>query len=1340
MGSEGSASRGRKSRRQTGSAPARSKSPRTVRQETAGGRASSEGTKFHASVATVVYVSILAKTPLSWFGPSARLPIAVSAESGGGGDDLQIEFGPASVAEVQARHQMNAGRKFTDFVAAIVDRTRGKTPSPVALVAGRHTTSTVVFAGIAKDLDGLRAGVDVARLAPPISTMLVDPEKRGALEQLFVVDVDFDRSPSPERENALEKLRRRLVDESRAEEAWAVLFEDAVDLCATGSRRAEADLVDRLLAKGIRLKETTPDDAARAELESIRTTQLEEQYLDLAAASLKRVLSELESRGGGAKMRAEALRLLAHVLMAQKRTDEAREAARRATEVDPDSSETHATYARALLAAGEPVLAGDQAEAALAVDPNSRRGWIAKLHVAEELGQEPGDPPARLFDDPLFRADLAAFNANRGRWREVRELTEPLLAAPEPSTNVRFFHAVSLAAAGYEDPSDKAVLRRAETDLSALISDLRHDHPLLAQSYYNRAILRRQLGDEEGAAADDEQVRRVNRDLPELAEQTAVARISRGDLAGALAVLETSIVPFSPSLLALRADLRIQAGKLDEGRRDLDDAAKALPLAPDPDHLAYQLGEVAVGLGDLERAQAFYELMSQDARGKTDGYVLAGVIAFAADNIDRGREAYQAAIGTQTENEKANFLRLRLAMSLRDAKLPVEALALLKEVGLENIPDGGYRVFVVTAFDAGDYVLSRRALDVMAEKGPLPRWALAVRADIGLRSADPEAVIADLSALEAQGEATARIALTLARCLIEIGRMEEARARVRAAISGPITPRERLEAGIYLKRLHHPNDAVDQLFRAYREDRNDPDIQRAFASMVMVGGADLQPPATIEAGSHVRLKRAGGATREHSIFAEGVIEKALGDLLVGEAGDLIGHAVGETIERERPPLAAEKWNVEEVVRAEVHAARTIVQTFRDNFPNEPFFVMAVHVGDLDKVEDWAELLTMLGNRRDVVVKLLELYHRLNLPLEWLSDAIGASIPELMNGAQTPGVAPLFVEWTDAESYGKAAQAASDAKTLILTRSALFTARRQQLFDVLSKAYELVAPTSLEWQLREELETAEATVLSGHSTMMSGPAGIALVELKPNDPALVSARDDAAETLAWLLANVRRLPRPLESLGQRAGDDPELDRDAIRDQVGPASFDAAALTEHGVGILYADDLGLRRHVARGPTLPAGISTVTLVEGLVEQAVLTPRDRGRIHADLVLAGYAFIPPSADLMSEAIRRMPGLGIAQFRTLFETLSLRLSDVPLTANLIATVLRHTATQTIARATLEQVTEAAVLGLAKKLLRPNAVRIVRLLAQRELRLLPHHLASVEKVCDRLTAEEPPAAS
>ena len=310
----------------TGTAPARS-----ARQATAGGRASSGGTKFHAASAVAVYASILAKTPLLWFGLAGRVPTAVSAESGGGGDDLKIEFA-ASVSEAQVRHQMNAAGKFTGLVGDIVKRTRGRSPTPIALVAGRHNSSAKLFTDVRRDLEGLRAQVEEARLTEPVLGMLRDPEKRRVLENLYIVDADFEVVASPDRENVLEKLRRRLVDEQRAGEAWSVLFEDAVDLCAKGSRRDFDDLVAVLKAKGIEVRSSTVDEELRAQLESIRTRILEEHYAQLAETELRRVIADIDERSAGPETRSTAMRLLAHSLVAQGRLPEARDAAQRAVE------------------------------------------------------------------------------------------------------------------------------------------------------------------------------------------------------------------------------------------------------------------------------------------------------------------------------------------------------------------------------------------------------------------------------------------------------------------------------------------------------------------------------------------------------------------------------------------------------------------------------------------------------------------------------------------------------------------------------------------------------------------------------------------------------------------------------------------------------------------------------------------------------------------------------------------------------------------------------------------------------------------------------------------------
>jgi hypothetical protein len=109
----------------------------------------------------------------------------------------------------------------------------------------------------------------------------------------------------------------------------------------------------------------------------------------------------------------------------------------------------------------------------------------------------------------------------------------------------------------------------------------------------------------------------------------------------------------------------------------------------------------------------------------------------------------------------------------------------------------------------------------------------------------------------------------------------------------------------------------------------------------------------------------------------------------------------------------------------------------------------------------------------------------------------------------------------------------------------------------------------------------------------------------------------------------------------------------------------------------------------------------------------------------------------LAEAIERMPGLGTAAFRTLFETLSSPLSTPRVAVGLVAGVLKSAAAQVIERVSIEVVVEAAVRGLSPKWGKAAAVELVRAIVNREFRLLPHHAARAEKMCDRLAAEGPP---
>lgn len=1318
----------------------RARTPRRpgTRASTGGGRAASLGPRYQASAAAFVYVAIVTDTPLPWFGRFPKVPTAVSGETGGPGDDLRIEFGlDPAVAEVQARHSMNAAGHFTTLVAAIAARTAGKTPTTVALVADRRSSDRL-FTEIAKDLDRVRDG-QLDQLGDAVKSE-VEAGRSPVLENLFIVPADFDEVHSPERANALIQLRHRLVDRGRAEEAWELLVSDGLSLAAEGRRRDGAYLTALLQSVG-GLRPPEPDEPWLTRLDFIRTDLLDYGTAQAALTALERLNTQLDQQAVAPRTRATARRLLAVSLLALDRAIEAKEPARRTVELDDSWPDAHSIYAQALVASGEPVMAATEADRAIELGPDSPKAWIAKLRVADALGLPPVETPGHVAAHRDYRTWLVSWKREHAQWQEVVDLCAGLLVEGSPPSHVRFFHAEALVILAESETGREAGTRTAHEEFSSLIDSLPIDHPLVAPSYQVRSRARHLLGDDAGQVADEEAAQRANRDDPVIVRSVASARALRGDFAGALLSLHSAVVAADPNLLSMRAGLLAQAGRNEEARRDIEAGLGSLPAATDAGSALYALGSVAVDLGDLDRAREILARLTDGRQATAMSELLEGEIAFAEGDVAAGRAHYENAANAEPDDRRATLLRVQLAMRLLDLGAATDAMAKFREIGFDRVPDDGLRAYAVAALRSEDLPAAQAAVDRVAARGPLPTWALSIRADIGLRTEDPAGVLADTLAMEGQGVSTARVNLTMAMSLIELGRRDEARERVGVALAGTMTPLERVEAASYLRVLDAVPEALEQAFRAFREDRGNPNAQRLLAILVFTGGVDIPTPEAVDVGTHVTLHRADGQTRDHSIFGDLPLEKAAGDLSAeeGATAGLMGLRVGDTVARDEHVVPDERWEVSEIVPAVVHAARRIIATFADNFPAEPFFMQSVRIGTGEGAGDWAPLIAMLEERRERVLRFVALYHEKVLPLGFVASLIGADIPGLMRAAATdPVIRPLAAEWADQPGYLAATQLAAEAKTIIATRSGLFSARRFGLLDFVVERFEVVGPTSLAWQLREEVESTARAATAGHSTMLGTPAGPRIIEVEPGDPGLVAAAEDAKATLEWVEANARLMPRPLSaSVVRETAGDREGTREGTRTQMGAASFDAAVLAEQGGGVLYADDLGLRRYSVGSGRPPAGFSTIALVEALAAEVVIDTRRRDGLKVDLILAGYVYVTATVGLLEEAIRRMPALGRPGLEEVFATLGAPLVHPLESAQIIALTLKATATQGIEVVSLELLTEVGVLAVAKRVPRAVAARAVKVRAEVEFRLLPIHLDRISRTCDRLAIEDPP---
>lgn len=77
-----------------------------------GGSAAGGGLNFQARVSAIAAVHLARGTPIGWLRDvTADIPVSLSAETGGPGDDIRLEFQDGLVAEIQAKHKIRIGYK-----------------------------------------------------------------------------------------------------------------------------------------------------------------------------------------------------------------------------------------------------------------------------------------------------------------------------------------------------------------------------------------------------------------------------------------------------------------------------------------------------------------------------------------------------------------------------------------------------------------------------------------------------------------------------------------------------------------------------------------------------------------------------------------------------------------------------------------------------------------------------------------------------------------------------------------------------------------------------------------------------------------------------------------------------------------------------------------------------------------------------------------------------------------------------------------------------------------------------------------------------------------------------
>ncbi len=164
-----------------------------------------------------------------------------------------------------------------------------------------------------------------------------------------------------------------------------------------------------------------------------------------------------------------------------------------------------------------------------------------------------------------------------------------------------------------------------------------------------RADVHKMRGDHEQCAAMLERAAMRETSSPDLLEELAFARYSKGDWSGSLAVLDDPAIRGSaarPDLARLRARNLILLGRPAEAR----DALLAIKDDGDPEcRTALLMGHAAWRLGDVGRLRESGEALVRRHPELADGYLFLGASAGTAGRLDESLAMFEQAMAREPD-------------------------------------------------------------------------------------------------------------------------------------------------------------------------------------------------------------------------------------------------------------------------------------------------------------------------------------------------------------------------------------------------------------------------------------------------------------------------------------------------------------------------------------------------------------------------------------------------------------------------------------------------------------------------------------------------------------------
>lgn len=248
--------------------PSRKKKPkrpnsRVGSHRRAGGSATASGMNFQAAVTALAAVYVARGRPLGWLeGHVDDVPVSLLAETGGPGDDVQLNYRNGLVAEIQIKRGLQTGKGLWTTLLKLSGAIHAGTISFGVLVVSPDS-SRAITKTLSRDIKRLADGRSdgLGEIAKTFRSKL---EAAGlpvqmVCERLRVVAIHALHMDDASVRMARAELEHLCRDKTRISQAWDRLYRDAAELIELRGRRSASSVIRILRSAGVEIASDAQD-------------------------------------------------------------------------------------------------------------------------------------------------------------------------------------------------------------------------------------------------------------------------------------------------------------------------------------------------------------------------------------------------------------------------------------------------------------------------------------------------------------------------------------------------------------------------------------------------------------------------------------------------------------------------------------------------------------------------------------------------------------------------------------------------------------------------------------------------------------------------------------------------------------------------------------------------------------------------------------------------------------------------------------------------------------------------------------------------------------------------